>query len=404
VTVRNDKFTIQDFKDFYQFSPADDSLSRVKVINDFIDQKLAIKEAIALGYENDSLVKVSLEENKRSIIIRGYYKINVLDKIRVKENEIRKIYNQFVNQYHLAEIVVNNDSIAQYIAKELKKGVPFESLLVYSLDTISPGGDIGSNSEFSIPSEILKVLKRTKQGKVAGPIRLGDYIYFLKVIERKRLTTPKYEEVRKNIYDNLMREKAMKKGEEFIEKLLKDAQIEYNQAGLDLLRKPESLLTEEELNTWIVKKYKKNYVRVRTVISAVQENLKKAPDLDPKFLIERELVPDLVYDLVMKKRADRHPQIKKEIKKALYSLIYQKFYQDNVLNKVVIDSQVVVDYFNAHKMDYPDKKLNDVYKQIQIKLRDERIDAIRDSLFKSLRKKYQPIINEKVYAKLLKGE
>jgi len=404
VTLGNEKFTLKDFNNFYQFTSNDDSLRRAKVIDDFINQQMAIIEAKINGYADDPVVKASMELQKRDVIIRAYYQSKIVDKIKVKESEIRRLYEQLTSQYHLAEIVVDNDSLAQFIKKELKRGVVFESLLVYSLDTITPGGDIGMNSEYSIPPEVLKVLKKTKQGRVAGPVRLGDYIYFLKIKERKRLATPKYEEVRENLHNNLFREKLMKKAEEFIDKLIKDAKIEYNQAGLNLLLKPESTLTDEELNTWVVKKYDTNFVRVKTVIGAVQVHLRNAPDLDPKSLIDAEVVPDLVYDLVVKEKAIRSPKIQHELTKTLNLLIYQKYYSDNVLDKVKVDSQSVVEYFNQHKADYQGKKLNDVYTLIFAKLRDERTGQLRDSLFTSLRAKYQPLLNQRVYAKLLKGE
>ncbi len=403
VTLNNEKFTVKELNDFYQFSPNDDSLRRVKVIDDFVNQQLAIVEAKSKGYADDPVVKASMETNRRDIIIRGYYQSKVIDKINVKESEVRKLYDKLTSQYHLAEIVVDSDSLAQFIKKEFKKGVPFESLLMYSLDTISPGGDIGMISEFSIPNEVSKILKRTKVGDVAGPVKIGDYIYFLKVIEHKKLDSPKYEDVRQNIKDNLMRQKIMDVGEKFVDRIIKQAKIEYNQEGLDLLLKPESTLTENELNKWVVKKYDTNFVRVKTVINAVQVHLKRAPDLDPKFLIERELVPDLVYDLAIRERAEKIPKVKHELNKALNALIYQKYYSDNVLEKVKVDSQSVAAYFNQHKADYPDKKLSDVYGLIFAKLRDDRISQLRDSLFTVLREKYQPQLNQKVYAMLLKG-
>ncbi|MEO0185043.1 MAG: peptidyl-prolyl cis-trans isomerase [candidate division WOR-3 bacterium] len=404
VTIGGDKISISDFKDFYQFAPTDDSLRRVKIIDDFINQELVVREANSLGYAEDPVVKASMEANRKDIIIRGYYQKNVIDKIKIKESEIRKLYEQFINQYHLAQIVVSSDSLAEIIDQKLDKGVPFESLLAYSLDTISPGGDIGTFSELNIPPEILKVLKKTKPGQIAEPAKLGEFTYFLKVIEYKKSDTPKYEEVKENIKDNLMREQAMTEGQKFIEQLLKQAKIEYNQEGLDLLTKPESLLTEKDLETWVVKKYDTSFVRVKTVITAVQNQLKRAPSIDPKFLIERELIPDLVYDLATKVRAERYPEIKKNLTKALNSIVYQKFYSDNVLEKVKVDSQVVNDYFRQHKSEYPDKKISDVYNQIYIKLRDEQINQLKDDLFTRLREKYQPQINEKVFAKLLKGE
>lgn len=403
-TIGKEKFSINDFNDFYRFMPGDDSLRRIAIIDDFINQKLVIIEAKSLGYTEDPIVKASLETNRKDIIIRGYYETQVLDKIKIKEIEIRKLYNQFINQYHLGQIVVSSDSIANFIEKELKRGVAFESLLNYSLDTISPGGDIGTFSELSIPPEILKVLKKTKSGKVTNAIKLGEYFYFLKLIELKRLDSPKYEEVKDEIRNNLMREKAMALGEKYIDQLLKQTKIEYNEEGLNILLRPESTLTEKDLDTWVVKKYDTNFVRVRTLITAVQNQLKRAPSIDPKFLIERELIPDLVYEQAIKVKAENYPAIKKSLKKTLHSLVYQKFYSDYVLEKTQVDSQLVANYFKQHKADYPDKKLSDVYNQIFIKLRDEQINQLKNNLFKKLREKYQPQINQNLVSKLIKGE
>ncbi len=404
LTVGDEEISVKELNEFYQFLPSDDSVRRAKIIDDFIDQQLAIREAISLGYGEDPVVKAAMETNRRDIIIRGYYQAKVLSKVKIKESEIRKLYQQLTNQYHLAQIVVSSDSLVHLIEKELKKGTPFESLLVFSIDTLSPNGDIGNFSELSIPPEILNVLKKTKQGRVTPATKLGDYTYFLKVIEHKKAETPKYEEIKEEIKNSLMREKAMAEGEKFVDNLLKEAKVEYNQEGLDLLKNPESTLTESELNTWVVKKYDTSFVKVKVLIGAVQSQLKKAPHLDPKFLIERELIPDLVYDRALKYRAENYPEIKKSLKKALNSLIYQKYYSDNVHEKVQVDSQSVADYFKQNKAQYPEKKLSDVYNQIYLKLRDEQISQLRNNLFARLREKYVPKIDEKVLAKVLKGE
>ncbi len=404
LTIGDEKISVRELNEFYQFLPSDDSVRRAKIIDDFIDQQLAIREAISLGYDEDPVVKTAMETNRRDIVIRGYYQTKVIDKIKIKESEIRKLYNQLINQYHLAQIVVSSDSLARIIEKELKKGTAFESLLVYSIDTISPNGDIGKFSELSIPPEILTMLKKTKQGQVTPPTKLGDFTYFIKIIEHEKSDTPKYDEVKEDIKNSIMRERAMAEGEKFIDNVLKQAKIEYNQEGLDILTKPESTLTESDLNTWVVKKYDTSFVRVRTLIGAVQNQLQGAPALDPKVLIERELIPDLVYDRALKLKAENYPEIKRNLKKTLNSLIYQKYYSDNVREKVQVDSQFVADYFKQNKAQYPDKKLSDVYNQIYIKLRDEQIGQLRANLFGELRKKYVPKINQRVLAKVLKGE
>ncbi len=403
VTIQGQRFTTADFKNEQQLAPTDDSTKLRAKIDDFINNKLIIIEAKALGYENDPVVKAAFETNRKEIIWRGYYESQVLDKIKVSESEVRKIYNQIVDQYHLAIIVQNNDSIADYISAQLKNGVPFDSLVKYSLDTLTKNGDIGSFSSLSIPEELLKPLKHTKTGGVAGPVRFGDFIYFLKIIEHKKSNTPAYKDVCENIRNNLKYEKAKNKGEEFVNLIIKRAKVEYNQEGLDILLKPESLITEKDLETWVVKKYDTSFVKVRTIIDAVRHHYRQS-GIEPKILIERELIPDLVYDAAMKANAENFPKIKEKLIKTMDNLIHQKYYSDQVLEKVRIDSAMVLNYYQQHKSEYPEKKLADIYTIITARLREMQVDSLRTILFSELRKKYEPEINEKVFAKLFTKE
>ncbi len=403
VTIKGERFTTADFKDEQQITPTDDSVRVREKLDDFINNKLIILEARSLGYENDSVVKAAFEAHRKEIIWRGYYEAEVIDRVKVRESEVRKVYNQIVDQYHLAIIVQNNDSIANYISMQLKNGVPFDSLLRYSLDTLTKDGDIGSFSSLSIPEELLKPLKHTRPGGIAGPVRFGNFIYFLKVIEHKRSNTPAYKEVSENIRNNLKYEQARKKGEEFVQQIIKGAKVEYNQEGLDILLKPESLVTEKDLETWVVKKYDTSFVKVRTIIDAVRYQYKRS-GIEPKVLIERELIPDLVYDAAIKARVERYPGIKKKLTKALDNLIHQKYYSERILEKVKVDSAMVLDYFQQHKADYPEKRLDDVYTIITARLREMQVDSLRRILFTELRRKYEPQINEKVFARLFTKE
>ncbi len=400
IEVGDKEFTLQDFKTQYQLGPGDDSTKIMDKVNDFINNKLILIAARDQYYENDPVVKAALEKSKKDIIMRGYYQTQVIDRLKISESKIRKFYDQYTEQYHLAQIVIDNDSLAEFIKTELKKGVPFDSLLKYSLDTLTVNGDIGTFPAMNIPEELLNVLKKTKPGGVAGPIKFGDYIYFLKIIEHTKSTTPKYEEVKENIKNNLLRQEAMEKGQKFIDRIIKQAKIEYNQEGLDILLKPDSLITEKDLETWVVKKYDTSFVKVRTIRDAVRLHYKKS-QIEPKILIERELVPDLIYDAAIKAGADKNPKIKIEIEKALDNLIYQKFYSDRVLEKVQIDTQTVHNYYMAHKSDYPDKKFPDVYTLVYARVRELKVDSLRKILFDELRNKYNPKINNEALAKLM---
>ncbi|MCK4672497.1 hypothetical protein KAT67_00805, partial [candidate division WOR-3 bacterium] len=215
--------------------------------------------------------------------------------------------------------------------------------------------------------------------------------------------TPKFEDVKENIRDNLMREKILEQGEKFIQEILEKAKIEYNEEGLDALLKPDSLITEEDLNKWVVKKYDTSYVRVRTIRQAVLYQYRQS-FIEPKTLIERVLIPDIIYDKAEREHFEKKVKIKSRLSNALSLLLYQKFYSDEVLGKVAVDSMEIVTYYGGHKNEYKDKKFSDVYSILRSKVREEKIQTLRKNIFEGLREKYNPEINQAVLEKLLKEE
>ena len=403
VTINEKDYSVADFQTRYQFAPTDDSVSRGEKFDDFVNQMLVIEEARNAGYEDDPVVRAAFESNRRDVIWQTYYNDVILKRAKVRDSEVRKLYEQVVEQYHLAQIVVAEESLAMHLSAELKKGASFEELMVFSLDTLSENGDIGTFSVISIPPEILTVLEKVKEGGVTEPVKFGEYYLIFKVVEHSIAEEPKYEDIKENIRQNLSQERAREEAEKYYGEIRGKARVEYNPEGLEILTKPESLVTDEDLNTWVVKKYDTSYVYVRTVIDAVQY-MRSSTQFDPEFLINRELLPDLVYDEAIRNYHDKKPATKRQLEKTYSSLLYQKYYSDEVVERAVVDSAEVVEYFNTHRDEFKDKNLNEAFSLVEARVREIKIDSLRKSLFEMLREKYKPEVNEKVLAQLLKEE
>lgn len=403
VTIQGERYTSDDFTDIHQFSPTDDSLQRRALIEEYVDQLVMIHEARNQGYKDDPVVKEAFETHRKDIISRSFYEKNVLDKVKVSETDLRERYALMVDMYHLAQIVCDNESLALYIDTQLKKGVSFDSLLVYSLDTLTDNGDIGQFSAEQLPLEILDPIKKIREGETTGLIKFGDFYYILKLIEHTKADEPSFAEVKEYLKNDLSRQQAMEIADEFIQKILDDAKIEYNQEGLQALIKPESLLTTEDMNVWVVKKYDTTYVRVRVLRDAVFFQYKQS-GIDPKRLIDRVLIPDLIYDRAIASHYDQTPEVKAQMDKAMSLLMYQKYYSDNVLDKVSVDSMEIVAYYNEHRDDYPEKTLKQVFTLIRSMLRENKITALRSDVIQHLREQYQPVVHEDAVETLLKEE
>ncbi|MDH4210628.1 MAG: peptidyl-prolyl cis-trans isomerase [candidate division WOR-3 bacterium] len=403
VTIGESKYSVADFNERYQFTAADDSVRRMNLIDEYINQMLVVEEAKEQGYEDDPVVQAAFETNQRDVIWRSYYSDVILGKLKVSDSEVRDTYNKIVEQYHLAQIVVAEESLANYVSNELKKGASFEDMLVFSLDTMSADGDIGTFSIMSIPPEIMTPLKKAKEGGVTEPIQFGEYYMIFKVVDHMIAESPKYDEVKENIRNNLRQEKARAEGEKYFTKLMERARVEYNQEGLDILLKPESLITENDLNTWVVKKYDTAFVYVRSVIDAVRY-LHAGSRVDPKYLIDQELIPDLIYEEAISKYHHKQKATKRKLDNTHSMLVYQKFYSDNVTGKVTVDSADVREYFREHRDEFKDMDTKRAHSIITVRLRDGIVQNLRNDLFSGLNEKYKPEVNEAVLARLLKEE
>lgn len=403
VTIGSTKYSRGDFTARVQFRPIEDSAKRMTRVDEFVNQMCVVEEAKSLGYADDPVVTTAFETGRKDVILRGYYEHEVINKIKIPDAEIRQIYEQIIDQYHLAQVVLASESVSTVVNADVKRGVPFESLLHYSLDTMTQGGDIGTFSAISLPPEILAPVKKAKIGSIVGPITFGDYIYFFKIIDHQKADEPKFADVKENIRTNLLQQKAMERAQAFTQELIAKAKIEYNQAGIDALIKPDSLLTPADLELWVVKKNDTSMVYVRSIRQAVYYQHQQS-GIDPKRLIERELIPELIYDEAMRKHADKLPAVKERLEQNMTTLLYQKFYADSITERVVIDSTRVREYYAQHKAEYDGKTLQEAYTLVQAAIRDAMTDSLREQLYARLRQKHQPAVNERVLARILKEE
>lgn len=407
VIVEGTRYTTGDFSDLHQFAPTDDSLERLARIEEFVDQMIIIHEARSQGYENDPVVKEAFETHCKDIIARGFYEKNVLDKVKVPESELRERYARMVDMYHLAQIVFDRESTAVFVSTQLKQGVPFDSLLKYSLDTLTENGDIGEFSAEQLPVEIFDPISGIREGETTDPIRFGEFFYILKVVAHTTADQPTFDAVKEYIKNDLSRQQAMEIADKFIQKILDNAQIEYNDKGLAALIKPDSLLNQDDFNTWVVKKYssqkESSYVYVRDLHAAVFYQYSQSR-IDPKRLIDRVLIPELIYERAISEHFDQSSTVKEQMDRALELLMYQKYYSDNVIEKVSVDSSAIARYYEEHREEYKDKSTDEAFRLITTVLRDQKVAEVRSDLAQRLREQYHPVINENAVQALLKEE
>jgi len=262
-------------------------------------------------------------------------------------------------------------------------------------------GDIGEFNALMLPEEILKPLSKLNEGQTTKAVQFGDYFYLFKLIEHKTLDAPTFDQVKENIETQILSEKSTEKAEKLVSGILKNAKIEYNEEGLAALMKPDSLITSEDMNKWVVKRNDTSYIYVYTIRDAVLYQYRRT-GMDPKQLIERVLVPDLIYDRAIKEFYDKKPEVKRQLHNALATLIYQKVYNEEVLSKVTVDSLEVVLHYKNNEDKYADKKLEECFSTVNAEVRDQKIKLLREDLYKRMREQFSYEVNEQAFNSLLR--
>lgn len=180
---------------------------------------------IAGEYTREELTKRLKEKNtttqkwkdeiRRNLLIKKLIEREVIQKIIVDEKDMRNFYDANKETFSLPKraevyhIIVSDESEARDISKELLSGADFNELAQkYSLGfEAAAGGKMGIFSPGQLPEEFDDVISKLGAGQHSDVIKT-PYGYHLfkvtKIIEPKKMD---FEEARKDIRKNLIKEK-----------------------------------------------------------------------------------------------------------------------------------------------------------------------------------------------------
>lgn len=191
----------------------------------------------------EELTKQITEAN----IISQWLEKEVISKINVKEEDIKKFYTENIAQYFtkpagrsISHILVREEegkdakAEIEAIAKQLKEGAKFEDLA--AAKSACPSGKESKGSIGNVPDDsqnidktFLEAAKKLTKGQVSEPVQtqFGYHIIRVDNISEKPTITP-YEEAKASIVDFLKRNESQVKIQETIEKLKKANNFKIN--------------------------------------------------------------------------------------------------------------------------------------------------------------------------------
>jgi peptidyl-prolyl cis-trans isomerase C len=210
----------------------------VKVVSD-----IAKKE----GFDKRPDVKEQLDLTADNFIVNEYIAKVVLKDIEVTDKDIEIYYELFKGKYTVPgqararHILIKTSKTsteeekakakakAEEILERLKKGEDFAVLAEqYSEDqkTRAKGGDLGYFPRGKMAESFENAAFTLKSGEISGIIETNFGFHILKTEDIKEARTKTLEEVKSLLANELKNQWAKTKGSEFLDKAMKDANVE----------------------------------------------------------------------------------------------------------------------------------------------------------------------------------
>ena len=212
-------------------------------IQGIVISKLAKKK----GFDKNLELKEQLEMIKDNYIAIEYLKKEVANKVEVSEEDIKAYYESHKDEFKTPEMVrsrhiliktdpsasdndkKNAKEKAEDILKKIKSGEDFAKLASdISDDTGSKpkGGELGFFPKGRMVQSFEDAAFSLKPGEVSGIVETQFGYHIIKVEEKKEPGMEPFDTAKEKIKQKLLQERTKTKVTEFIEKAMKEANIE----------------------------------------------------------------------------------------------------------------------------------------------------------------------------------
>jgi len=192
--------------------------------------------------------RVWLRDIKEKIIRKKEINHVMRGKIELKEEEVKDyfwsniIHFRRIHKVRAGQIVVEEEEKAREIRRQALDGADFKELAKkYSITSeAKKGGDLGYFGKRDMPAFITRVVFEMKKGRISSVIK-SPYGYHIFKVEDVRLAeTPKFEEVKDEVYEDYYEEKKDEYFNAWMEDLRKDADIKIFKENLEVFNKEET--------------------------------------------------------------------------------------------------------------------------------------------------------------------
>ncbi|HEC78457.1 MAG TPA: hypothetical protein ENI34_04855 [candidate division WOR-3 bacterium] len=328
------------------------------MLDQMILQRLLYENALNYGIPKTELFKEEMSNSRRSLLLDEVYATEVIEKSKPSEKDMKKYYYKNRKNYMIREqvrgkeIVVESDSLAQFLLDSLKKDIAsFDSLakLYSTARSKASGGNMGIVYKGVRPKPVDKALFKAELNKVIGVIPFDDKFGIYIVTDHKPKRYRKFEEVKNQIETALKAENLKKVEKKFLKKLRKRAKIKIYSKKVE----NDSILSEDRVVAVVNGReilYKDVEVRNASQPQFAKTDLSREEEF-------KKLLDKMIDDELKLEFGERHKYFLNDgyiakLKDARKRLMESGLYRKVVVEAVSVDSQEVKDFYKEHKEDF----------------------------------------------------
>ncbi|MDR7870842.1 MAG: peptidylprolyl isomerase [Tissierellaceae bacterium] len=194
-----------------------------RVVDELINQELLYLDAIDNKYDEDADF-IDILENTKQTVLKSY----ALNKLIAHEDasieELREFYDSHEEHFSKQEslvashILVDEQDKANEIIQEINDGLSFEDAAkkYSSCPSKEVGGNLGEFSKGQMVPEFEEAAFSMEEGTVSEPIKTQFGYHIIKLNERKPAGTQSFDEVRDEIYKQVV---GLKQQEKYLSKI-----------------------------------------------------------------------------------------------------------------------------------------------------------------------------------------
>jgi peptidyl-prolyl cis-trans isomerase C len=205
--------------------------ARAAFLNDLINKEVMEMEARRRQPELDESQRRRLHRFAETQLMNELTSVEINDKIKVEEAEVRTVWNRMDREFKARHILVPTRELALDIRKQLEAGASFEemaSLHSKDPDNAQRGGDLGWVAAGIMVQPFEEALFSLQPGQISDPIQTRFGYHIIRADEMRNVERPDFDSVRERVHTLLLQQRSLARQEEF-QKMLNDKAKPQNQ-------------------------------------------------------------------------------------------------------------------------------------------------------------------------------